>query len=361
MPVRLGIRQRGDYGAYNAEFAVSDFPHMDASLNRIALILASGATPSSVMLTLDMLAIAVRYPEAAGCRLELFSVNGGEVTLTAGARIDTQPLPASLDGFAAVIMPGFLASDPAHLLGQLSEIWPPVIERLRQLPPETLVAASCYGTFVLAESGLLDGCAATTTWWMEGFFHQRYPAVRLNAASALVDGGRCLTAGAMTAHTDLVLHVLRRQFGAALARKVGGIMLVDGARTSQRPFVVPARSFADPLAQQAADWLAARLVERVTTRQLADALAVSYRTLHRRFEAAVGKPPLAYLQTLRVERAKEMLEESRLSLAQIVEKVGYADTSAFRRLFAREVGLTPAAYRQRFRQPTTAFQGSNFS
>ena len=345
----------GDYGAYNAESAVPDGVRMDASQTRIALILAPGATPSSVMLTLDMLAIAARYPEAAACRLELFSLDGGEVTLTAGARIDTRPLPVSLDGFAAVIMPGFLANDLAHLAEQLATVWPPVIERLRLLPPETLVAASCYGTFVLAESGLLDGCAATTTWWMEGFFHQRYPAVRLDAASALVDGGRCLTAGAMTAHTDLVLHVLRRLFGAALARKVAGIMLVDGARTSQRPFVVPSRAFADPLAQQAADWLAARLVDSVTTKQLADALAVSYRTLHRRFEASVGKPPLAYLQTLRVERAKELLEESRLSLAQIVEKVGYADTSAFRRLFAREVGLSPAAYRQRFRQPATTY------
>jgi len=78
---------------------------------------------------------------------------------------------------------------------------------------------------------------------------------------------------------------------------------------------------------------------------------VSYRTLHRRFQAATGMAPLAYLQDLRVEMAKELLESTRLSLEQVVERTGYTDVSAFRRLFARRVGLAPALYRQRFRQP----------
>ena len=315
------------------------------------MIVEPGATPSSVMLTLDMLAIARRYPEAAGCRLDLVSVAGGSVELAPGVSIETRPMPATFDAAAAVILPGFLATDQAHLSAQLASVWPPVIERLRCLRGETLVAASCYGTFVLAESGLLDGGEATTTWWMESVFRKRYPAVRLDIGRSLVDGGRCLTAGAMTAHIDLALHVLRRLFGSALARQVAGIMLVDGARTSQRPFMALSHTFDDPLAQQAADWLEAHLAEEVSTRQAAEALNVSYRTLHRRFEASAGKPPLAYLQALRVERAKELLESSYQSLEQIVERVGYRDVSAFRRLFTRCAGLSPAQYRQRFRRP----------
>lgn len=320
----------------------------------IALVVVPGATLSSVMITLDMINIACRYPEAADCRLDLLSAAGGEIQLSATVKLATQALPASLDAYAAVIVPGFFAADLASLDAQLQTVWQPVIERLRALPPVTLAAASCYGTFVLAESGRLDGANATTTWWLQAEFAQRYPRVRLDADQALADGGPCLTAGAMTAHTDLTLHVLHRLFGAALARRVGGIMLVDGARSSQRPFMAVQKSFDDVLVQQAVDWLAERCSETVTPQQLADALHVSYRTLHRRFHAATGMPPLTFLQSLRVEQAKALLEGTRLSLEQIVERVGYSDASAFRRLFVRQAGLSPAQYRQRFQRPVDA-------
>ncbi len=320
-------------------------------MTRIALIVEPTATPSSVMLTLDMVTIASRYPEAADCRLDLLSIHGGRIALSSSVSVETSVLPDTLASYAAVILPGFFALDIEHLAMLLRTVWPPVIERLRALPAETLVSASCYGTFVLAESGLLDGMEATTTWWKEAEFRTRYPAIRLDADRALVDGGRCLTAGAMTAHTDLTLHVLRRLYGAELARKVAGIMLVDGARTSQRPFMALPRSFADSLVQQAADWLAAHSEEPLSALALAAALNVSYRTLHRRFDAAAGMAPLAYLQALRVEQAKELLEGTSLSLERVVERVGYSDVPAFRRLFLRSVGLSPAQYRQRFRRP----------
>lgn len=319
-------------------------------MTKIALIVEPGATPSSVMLTLDMINIASRYPEAAGCELDLLSVSGGAVRLSPLVSVETQAMPAVLTGYAAVILPGFFAGDAATLVESVQTVWQPVITRLRAVPAETLLAASCYGTFVLGECGLLDGVEATTTWWFEDVFRRRYPRVRLDAGRAVADSGRCITAGAMTAHTDLTLHVLRRLFGAALARQVGGIMLVDGARTSQRPFMTLRRRFDDPLIQRASDWLAGRVGEEVSAEALAEALHVSYRTLHRRFQAAVSMPPLAYLQDLRVEQAKELLESTSASLEQIVGKVGYSDVSAFRRLFARRAGLSPAQYRQRFRR-----------
>ena len=320
----------------------------------LALLVVPGATLSSVMITLDMINIASRYPEAAGCRLDLLSATGGEIALSDTVKLATQALPPSLDGYAAVIVPGFFAPNLVSLDEQLGTAWQSFIERLLASTSRTLVAASCYGTFVLAESGRLDGANATTTWWLQTEFAQRYPRVRLDADQALADGGTCLTAGAMTAHTDLTLHVLRRLFGADLARRVGGIMLVDGARSSQRPFMAVRMSFDDALVQQAVDCLAERCRDAVTPQQLADALHVSYRTLHRRFRAATGVPPLSFLQSLRIEKAKKLLEGTRLSLEQIVEQIGYSDASAFRRLFLRQVGLSPAQYRQRFRRPVAA-------
>lgn len=320
-------------------------------MTRIALIVEAGATPSSVMSTLDMFNIAARYPLAADCRLDLLSAGGGCIELTPAVRVDTQAMPAALDGYAAVILPGFFAEDMAAIERQLQDVWQPLIVRLRALSPEVLIGASCYGTFVLAASGCLDGRSATTTWWLQAPFRQRFPRVVLDADRALVDGGQVMTAGAMTAHIDLSLHILRRLFGAALARQVGSIMLVDGARASQKPFMALQRHFPDPLVQQAADWLAEHSSEDISTRQLAAALHVSYRTLHRRFDSAAGMPPLAYRQALRIECAKELLESTRLGLEQIVEKVGYRDPAAFRRLFVRSAGLSPAQYRQRFKRP----------
>ncbi len=320
-------------------------------MTAIALLVAPGSTPSSVTSTLDMVAVARRQPAAADCRLDLFSASGGEIELAPGLRLQTTALPESLADYAAVLVSGFFAADIEGLLRQLDTVWQPAIRRLAALPADHLVAASCYGTFVLAESGRLDGRPATTPWWLADAFRQRYPHVRLDADQALVDAGAALTAGAMTAHVDLSLHVLRRLFGARLARQVAGIMLIDGARRSQRPFKSLPQRFADPLVDAAAAWMSRHAARDFSTQELAAALAVSYRTLHRRFAAAAGMPPLAYLQALRIEHARELLETTRDSVERIVETVGYRDSSAFRRLFARQLGLTPAEYRQRFHHP----------
>lgn len=318
----------------------------------IALIVQPGSTPSSVMTSLDMFNVANRFLGGEHCRLNLFSVTGGPVALAGAVSIETQRMPESLQDFAAVILPGFFAEDVASLDAQLQAAWLPVIARLQGLrgAGAPLLAASCYGTFVLAASGVLDGHRATTTWWLQRDFAARYPRVQLAADLALVDDGPVLTAGAMTAHTELSMQLLRRLLGAEMARNVASIMLVDAAKSSQRPFMMLPHNFADPLAQQAADWLAGRLAGSFSAGKLAAACHVSYRTLHRRFSAAAGMPPLEYLQALRVEAAKRLLESSRLSLERIVAEIGYSDVASFRRLFARQAGLSPAQYRRQFQR-----------
>lgn len=200
----------------------------------------------------------------------------------------------------------------------------------------------------MAEAGLLNDVPATTPWWFAEEFQRRYPQVKLDADKTLIDSGRVITAGAMTAHTDLSLHLLRRIGGAALARSVSGIMLVDGARASQRPFMSVRKEFADPLLQNAVAWMSRHLARPVSIDELADAMHVSYRTLNRRFVEGASMAPLAYLQALRIERAKELLEDSNSDLETIIEQVGYEDASSFRRLFKRAIGLSPAQYRKRF-------------
>ncbi|MBI4985996.1 MAG: helix-turn-helix domain-containing protein [Rhodocyclales bacterium] len=317
---------------------------------RIVLVVEPGATPSSVTATLDIFNVANRFPGGDPCQVDVLSDAGGIVRLNDAVGVETKCLTQGLAGVDAVILPGFFATEIAGVLDQLQSTWRPVVAQLQALRGKPLVAASCYGTFVLAESGLLDGHRATTSWWFQGEFARRYPRVRLDADKALVDDGAVITAGAMTAHTELSMAVLRRLKGADLARSVGSIMLVGEGKSSQRPFMTVRQSFPDPLAQSAADWMAAQLARPFSADALAAACHSSYRNLHRRFSAAAGMSPQEYMQALRVERAKALLEGGRMSIEGIVAEIGYADVPSFRRLFSRLAGLSPAQYRRRFRR-----------
>lgn len=319
-------------------------------MRKIAILAEPGATASSIVTTLDMFRVAARLEPQVGHRLDLYSTRGGSVALGEALALETLPLPESLADYDAVILPGFFANSAEHIAAQLETTWQAPIARLRELRGGPLVAASCYGTFALAEAGLLDGKPATTTWWMEQAFRQRYPAVQLDADLALSDSGDVVTAGAMTAHTELSLHVLRRLGGVALARGVGSVMLVDGAKASQRPFMTAQRTFDAPLVDKAMDWLAARIGQATSIDALASEMCVSYRTLNRRFLETTGRSPLACLHELRIERAKELLECTAQAQEEITRAVGYEDLSSFRRLFKRATGLTPAQYRQQFRR-----------
>ena len=323
---------------------------------KIAMLLEQGATASSVSTTLDMFRLAQRYQAEADYRPHLYSTLGGLIHLNDAVVVETQRLPADLGDYNAIILPGFFAESLDHIVSQLQTTWGTVITRLQRLPETTLVAASCYGTFVLAEAGLLNGLPATTTWWLAHEFQQRFPDIRLDADKTLVDSGRAITAGAMTAHTDLSLHVLRLLGGVALARSVSGIMLVDGARTSQRPFMSVQKDYSEPLIQRSIEWLESKLALPVAIDVLANAMHVSYRTLNRRFVEITGLTPLAYLQALRIERAKELLEGSHNDFEAITASVGYEDVSSFRRLFKRSTGLSPAQYRRQFKDSTFSTQ-----
>ena len=188
---------------------------------KIALLLEHGSTASSVAATLDMFRLAERFQPGKGWSPSLYSAHGGTVHLIEKLTIQTEHMPASLGEFDAIILPGFSAESAEGIAGCLRTAWFQTVEHLRNLPSSTIVAASCYGTFALAEAGMLDGLPATTTWWFADVFRQRYPKVQLDVDEALVDSGNVITAGAMTAHTDLVLHVLRRLGGGELARRVG--------------------------------------------------------------------------------------------------------------------------------------------
>jgi len=199
------------------------------------------------------------------------------------------------------------------------------------------IAAACIGGFVLAESGLLQGHEATTTWWLGPLFRQRYPGVRLDESRMLVPSGEFVTAGAAIGHFDLALWLVR-QASPELAAVAARYLIVD-ARPSQAPYMIPDHlAHADPLVERFERWARGRLAEGFSLDAAAQALATSKRTLQRRLEAVMGKSPLSYFQDLRVERAVHLLRTSHADIEKIAAEVGYADGVTLRTLLRRRLG-----------------------
>jgi transcriptional regulator GlxA family with amidase domain len=200
-----------------------------------------------------------------------------------------------------------------------------------------LTATACVGTFVLAESALLDGEEATTTWWLAPLFRQRYPLVRLDDSRIVVQSNAFITAGAALSHLDLALALIRRA-SPELASLTAKYLVVD-ARTSQAVYTIPDHlAHSDPLVQQFERWARARLAEGFSLDHAAAALATSKRTLARRMRSVLGKSPLAYFQDLRIERAVHMLKTSNASVDQIAADVGYTEGVTLRALLRRRLG-----------------------
>lgn len=202
---------------------------------------------------------------------------------------------------------------------------------------QTRIAAACIGTFILAETGLLDEREATTTWWLTPLFRQRYPSVKLDAAHMIVNAGACVTAGAALGHMDLALWIIR-QSSPELADTVARYLIVD-SRPSQTAYAISDHlSHADPMVTGFDHWAREHLQSGFSLDAAAAALATSKRTLARRVSESLGKSPLEHVQDLRVERAIHLLKTSSLTVEQVADKVGYANGTTLRTLLRRKMG-----------------------
>ncbi len=219
----------------------------------------------------------------------------------------------------------------------------------------TLICSVCSGALLLAETGLLNGHAATAHWAYRSMFQRSYPGISFRAESILcleAEGDRIVTAGGVSAWHDLAVYLIARYCGYRQAIETAKVFLISGHSEGQAPYAVMTRPMASedgPISDCQA-WLAdnyelASPVERMVKRS-----GLTARTFSRRFKAATGLAPMEYVQALRVEEAKQMLETDTLSIDEVGASVGYADPASFRRLFKRGAGLSPSAYRKKFQR-----------
>lgn len=200
------------------------------------------------------------------------------------------------------------------------------------------MTAACIGTFVMAESGLLDNHQATTTWWLAPLFRKRYPNVLLDESNMVVKSGRFVTAGAALSHMDLALWLVRG-VSPQLASLTAKYLIVD-SRPSQSVYALNDHLIhADPIVQRFESWARARLARGFSLDHAAQAVGASKRTLARRMQSVLGKSPLSYFQSLRVERAVHLLKTGSASVEEVAGRVGYADGTTLRTLLRRQLNI----------------------
>lgn len=219
----------------------------------------------------------------------------------------------------------------------------------RMFAAGTDLASVCTGAFLLGEAGLLDGRAATTHWAFQELLARRYPRAEVLPQAILVDQGRVLTSGGATSFLNLALHIVERVFGTQAARVSSKLFLIDVNKAPQGAYAI----FSSQKLHEDRDVLRAQsIIEKHPEApphvdRLAREVGMSVRSLARRFRRSTGNSPGEYIQRVKVEAAKRALEAGG-RVSEVAGGVGYADAAAFRRLFARVTGLTPADYRNRY-------------
>jgi transcriptional regulator GlxA family with amidase domain len=213
------------------------------------------------------------------------------------------------------------------------------------------LASVCGGALLLGESGLLDGRPATTHWSYGELMRSRFPKARVDTDRLIIEDGDIVTAGGVMAWTDLGLKLVERYLGPTVMMETARLLLVDPPGREQRYYSTfsPNLTHGDAAVLKLQHWLQATGAKDINLRRLSELAGLEERTLLRRFRAATGFTTTEYAQRLRVGKAQELLQFQATPADSIAWEVGYQDPSAFRRVFRRVVGLTPAEYRRRFR------------
>ncbi|MFE2916071.1 GlxA family transcriptional regulator [Kitasatospora indigofera] len=270
-----------------------------------------------------------------------------------------EPGPVETTGSLRVVVPHGLevlaGADTVMVTGSGSraEADPRVLAALRAAAGRgARIASICTGAFVLAQAGLLDGRNATTYWVQAGALGHRFPSVRVLPDVLFVEDGPVLTSAGLTAGIDLCLHMVRADHGATVANAVARLTVVSAVRHGGQEQSVGRPVAADGSSLAATrGWALDRLDRPLSSAELAAHAGVSVRTLHRRFLAEAGVSPLQWLLTQRIERARELLESTDLSVEQVAGRSGLGGADSLRRHLVQRVGLTPRAYRAKFARP----------
>ena len=289
-------------------------------------------------------------------RVTMASIDGAPIRSAYGLRIAPDKSIAEVDKVDLI----FVSAS-----GAVPEDW---MRRHAEVPPwlvawharGAFIAGVCSGVAFLAEAGLLDGRRATTHWGVAEAFRETYPQVDWRPDLLITEDGGIFCGGGVNAALDLSLYLVDRLCGHETAVECAKALVVDMPRVHQSGYALLPLSppHGDAKVLEAEDYLQAHFRENPSVEEVARHLGMSPRNLIRRFKAATGRLPGAYLQRVRVAAARQMLEDGRTPVLRVGTSVGYEDPAYFRRVFKRHMGLTPSGYRDRFRMRFPHFTGT---
>jgi len=309
---------------------------------KINVLVLDGVFDTGLSTVLDAFQTANELAEMSGLTVQRFEVSVvGTRKIVKTAQGLTVPVTAAqhcaVPDCVVVPAPGFKMPGPLQAALERADVRDAVQILRRWADRGATTAAACIGTFVLAESGLLDHQTATTTWWLSPLFRKRYPRVHLDESRMIVSSGKVVTAGAALSHMDLALWLIRQK-SPRLAALTAKYLVVD-SRPSQSAYVLTDHlAHSDALVERFERWARGRLMHGFSLDGAAKAAGASKRTLARRLHAVLGKSPLSYFQELRVERAVHLLKTTNQSIEVIADRVGYGDGVTLRNLLRRRLG-----------------------
>jgi transcriptional regulator GlxA family with amidase domain len=309
----------------------------------VDVLVLEGASVASVAITFEVIGAANGIRTGAG-RQPCFDVRiSGSGAKWAKTLARLPSVPAAERTADVMIVPGLAWTDERLVREGLQR-------RDAELARKTLLAAyrsgaeiasSCSAVFLVASAGLLDTRRATTTWWLAPLFRQLFPAVVLDTDAMVLTDTGVTTAGAAMAQLDLMLSIVARHGGPDLADSCARFLLLDKRPSQSRYMALSFLAGTDERVSRAERWARTRLHQNFSISELADAVGLGGRTFARRCERATGLSPVRFLQKLRVEKAMELLETTKLGFDEIADRVGYADPSTLRKLLHRD--KTPGA------------------
>lgn len=301
-----------------------------------------------------------------GCTVELFALERPELGVDwydfAVCAIEPGPIRAA----------GGIRIDAPHALELLERADTIVIPGWRdpgEAPPESLLVllraahargarlcSICSGVFVLAAAGLLDGQRATTHWRYADQLARRYPAIEVLPDDLYVDSGQLITSAGSAAGLDMLLHLVRRDYGAHVGNLVAQRLVVPPHREGGQAQYLPRPMAHDEQGRltKLMDWVRRHPAGQHTVASMAARAAMSERTLQRQFQDATGFAPIEWLTRERIALVKDLLETSNLPMAQMAERAGFGSEESLRRHFRRLAFTTPGAYRRQFSEAIAA-------
>jgi transcriptional regulator GlxA family with amidase domain len=247
-----------------------------------------------------------------------------------------------------ILIPAFNAEELSESI-RMNTAWIPWLQKQYQKGAE--IATFCTGAFLAGTAGILRNKKATTHLMYMDAFSQLYPDTIIDQDAVLTDHAGVYTSGGATSSFHLMLHLIKKICGIEMSLKIAKMFAIDPDRTTQSYFseFMPAKVHEDPVVTGLQNLIENNYEEDISISDLAEKVPASRRTIYRRFKKATGVTPHKYLQKIRIEAAKQLLENSEHQVNEVMYKCGYSDPKTFRNLFRKSVGLSPTSYRRKFR------------